>query len=196
MSDRTESDMSSELFEPDKSPVQLNPDFWLEPMSRTLHFIRSQNSQIKSDPTIKTSFIYLAILKWTRFTIKKSIVTKVETFVKYVFLRLLSFYSKKSGSKVRCRSPVDSPVYVRLSSAQKFRAQVAHYLQPRDIDPCTCYEFTCFTEQFHFSSPLTTILIWRVEARVPHCSVLTFSRVKCTCWKRFFQAIEKIPSGC
>ena len=42
-------------------------------------------------------------------------------------MRLFSFYSKKSGSKVRCRSPVDSPVYVRLSSAQKSRAQVAHW---------------------------------------------------------------------
>ena len=36
VSDRTEPDMSFELFEPDKSPVQLSPDFWLEPMSRTL----------------------------------------------------------------------------------------------------------------------------------------------------------------
>ena len=35
VSDRTEPDMSFELFEPDKSPVQLNLDFWLEPMSRT-----------------------------------------------------------------------------------------------------------------------------------------------------------------
>ena len=39
MSDRTEPDMSFELFEPDKSPVQLNPDFWLEPMSRTLWYL-------------------------------------------------------------------------------------------------------------------------------------------------------------
>ena len=40
---------------------------------------------------------------------------------------LACFLSKKSGSNVRCRSPIDSPVYVRLSSAQKFWAQVAHY---------------------------------------------------------------------
>ena len=85
MSDRTEPDMSFELFELDKSPVQLNPDFWLEPMSRTLWYLSfkncsslSQNSQIKSDPTIKTSFKYLTILKWTRFTIKKSIVTNLQ----------------------------------------------------------------------------------------------------------------------
>jgi len=38
VSDRTEPNMSFELFEPDNSPVQLNPDFWLEPMSRTLTF--------------------------------------------------------------------------------------------------------------------------------------------------------------
>ena len=36
VSDRTEPDMSFGLLEPDKSPVQLKPDFWLEPMSRTL----------------------------------------------------------------------------------------------------------------------------------------------------------------
>ena len=36
MSDRTEPDMSFGPLEPDKSPVQLKPDFWLEPMSRTL----------------------------------------------------------------------------------------------------------------------------------------------------------------
>ena len=36
VSDRTEPDMSFELFEPDKSPVQLNPDFWPEPMNRTI----------------------------------------------------------------------------------------------------------------------------------------------------------------
>ena len=36
VSERTEPDMSFELFEPDKSPVQFNPDFWLEPMNRTL----------------------------------------------------------------------------------------------------------------------------------------------------------------
>ena len=36
VSDRTEPDMSFELLEPDESPVQLNPDFWLEPVSRTL----------------------------------------------------------------------------------------------------------------------------------------------------------------
>ena len=39
-----------------------------------------------------------------------------------------ALYDKKSGSNVRCRSPVDSPVYVRLSSAQKFKDQVAHYV--------------------------------------------------------------------
>ena len=39
VSDRPEPDMSFELFEPDKSPVQLNPDFWLEPMSRTLRHL-------------------------------------------------------------------------------------------------------------------------------------------------------------
>ena len=48
---------------------------------------------------------------------------------KHVFARLFSFCSKMSGSNVRCRSPVDSPVYVRFSSAQKFRVQVAHYSQ-------------------------------------------------------------------
>ena len=36
VSDRTEPDMSFELLEPDKSPAQLKPDFWLEYMSRTL----------------------------------------------------------------------------------------------------------------------------------------------------------------
>ena len=39
VSDRTEPDMSFELLEPAKSPVQLKPDFWLEPMSRTLNDI-------------------------------------------------------------------------------------------------------------------------------------------------------------
>ena len=39
VSDRTEPDMSFGLLEPDKSPVQLKPDFWLEPMSRTLNDI-------------------------------------------------------------------------------------------------------------------------------------------------------------
>ena len=39
VSDRTEPDMSFGLLEPAKSPVQLKPDFWLEPMSRTLNDI-------------------------------------------------------------------------------------------------------------------------------------------------------------
>ena len=43
VSDRTEPDMSFELFEPDKSPVQLKPDFWLEPMSRTLWYLSFKN---------------------------------------------------------------------------------------------------------------------------------------------------------
>ena len=41
VSDRTEPDMSFELFEPDKSPVQLSPDFWLEPMSRTFGYFQT-----------------------------------------------------------------------------------------------------------------------------------------------------------
>ena len=41
--------------------------------------------------------------------------------------KIPNYSAQTSGSKVRCRSPVDLPVYVRLSSAQKFRAQVAHY---------------------------------------------------------------------
>ena len=50
VSDRTEPDMSFEHFEPDKSPVQLNPDFWLEPMSRTLHFTQSEfSNQVRSN---------------------------------------------------------------------------------------------------------------------------------------------------
>ena len=39
VSDRTEPDMSFELFEPDKSPVQLNPDFCLEPLSWTFCYL-------------------------------------------------------------------------------------------------------------------------------------------------------------
>ena len=34
-----------------------------------------------------------------------------------------------SGSNVRLRSPVAKPDYVRFSSAQKFRVQVAHYVR-------------------------------------------------------------------
>ena len=36
VSDQTEPDMIFELREPDKSPAQLEPDFWLEYISRTL----------------------------------------------------------------------------------------------------------------------------------------------------------------
>ena len=43
-------------------------------------------------------------------------------------MRLFTLYYKMSGSNVRFRSPVDFPVYVRFSSAQKFTVQVAHYV--------------------------------------------------------------------
>ena len=40
-----------------------------------------------------------------------------------------SNHTAMSGSNVRLRSPVDYPVYVRFSSAQKFTVQVAHYFK-------------------------------------------------------------------
>ena len=40
-------------------------------------------------------------------------------------------HTAMSGSDVRFRSPVDYPVYVRFSSAQKITVQVAHYIVRR-----------------------------------------------------------------
>ena len=43
--------MSFERFEPDKCPVQLNPDFWLEPLNRTLSNPPPVSSQISTSST-------------------------------------------------------------------------------------------------------------------------------------------------
>ena len=66
MSDRTEPDMSFELFEPDKSPVQLKPDFWLEPMSRTLKPLKTGApfKQLKRQSNYYYNWEYLIYKFW------------------------------------------------------------------------------------------------------------------------------------
>jgi len=63
VSDRTEPDMSFGLLEPAKSPVQLKPDFWLEPMSHTLNDLEIKMALGAFNPIY--SFALLNLLKVT-----------------------------------------------------------------------------------------------------------------------------------
>ena len=123
VSDRTEPDMSFELFEPDKSPVQLNPDFWLEPMSRTLWYLSFKNMC----PLQTTIFLLVNAVH------QSTIITLIGMFDIQIPLCFVIILSQTTRVNMDCLSIVKSPVQKSGAGVRLIRRSMSGSVQLKNL---------------------------------------------------------------